>query len=268
MTASALHKFLHHLDILKCDHGGVVELISTVKDRKTMIEEDLRPVCDQDLLRHCYLMQCPTGCKKITAITVGFARDDVLKDEAIPLLGNLQATTDKGGTVTWHSSLSAQVGVGEGYFTKKYIDSVGVPTIGIGFNLLKDNARERIEAVGADYDDILAGKSELTDAQIQTLFQDDMVIAQNSAKNSIPGFDDLSATHQKALTDMTFNLGSFREWPKFVKAVNAGDFKTAAKEAAFSSDGKRPSRWVTQVGNRAKRIIAQIRGDEVYGAPQ
>lgn len=263
-----IHKYLHHYDILKCNHGGIVELITTVKDRGTYIEENLRPVCDQDLLRYAYIQGCGTGCRRITAITAGLAKDTELKGGVIPLLGNLQATTDKGGTVTWDRSLSAQVAAGEGKFYKMYKDSVGVPTIGIGFNLLKDNAASRINALGANYKDVLAGKEALTDAQIETLFQDDMRIAEASAKRSITSWDTLSPDRQKALTDMTFNLGSFTGWPSFVKAANAGDWAKAAKEAGTASDGKSPSKWVTQVGNRAKRIIAQIRGDEVYGAPQ
>jgi GH24 family phage-related lysozyme (muramidase) len=263
-----IYKYLHHLDVLVCNHGGFVELIASVRNRKTFIEDDLRPVCDQDLLKFCYVFKCPTGCKRIVSIEEGLARDTELKAGAIPLLGNLKATTDKGGTVTWDNSLAAQLAIGEGKFKHKYIDSVGVPTVGIGFNMIKDHAKDRINATGADYDKVLAGKQDLSDDQINTLFKDDQTIAENSAKNSITDFDNLPADKQKALTDMTFNLGSFSHWPNFVKAVNAGDWAKAAKEAGTGKNGKGTSKWVKQVGNRAKRIIAQLRGDNVFGAPQ
>ena len=53
-----------------------------------------------------------------------------------------------------------------------------------------------------------------------------------------------------------------------MKAVNAGDWSLAAKEAGSNAAGTGPSRWVTQVGRRAKRIIAQIKGDNAYAVPQ
>lgn len=268
MAESEIHKFLHHLDVLKCNHGGVVELPSTVKDRKVYIIEDLRPVCDWDLLNPCYVQKCPSGCKKIVKINKGLARDDVLKLDAIPLLGNLEADTDKGGVVKWDKSLSAQLAYAEGYFTKMYKDTKGIPTVGIGFNLKKDDAKKRIEELGLNYNDVLSGKQELTDAQIQKLFADDQVIAENNVRKQIPGFDSLDETRQRALTDGAFNLGSYTHFPNFVKAVNAGDWETAAKEIGKGPNGKGDSLWVRQVGNRARRIVAQIRGDVVYGAPQ
>ena len=46
----------------------------------------------------------------------------------------------------------------EGYYKCVYKDPVGIPTIGVGFNLEKANAREEIESVGADYNAVLNGK--------------------------------------------------------------------------------------------------------------
>ncbi len=264
----AVYKVLHYLDVLKCNHGGFVELFKTVAERNTEIETDLRVVTDQDLLKRASIDGCPSNCKKIVAIPVGLAKDFVIKGGAIPVLGNLQATTDKDGTVTWDSSLIAQLAVGEGRFKSMYIDSVGVPTVGVGFNLIKDDAKKRIEALGLDYDKVKAGTQSLTDEQIDTLFADDRVIAENNVRRDVPGFDSLDSERQKALTDMAFNLGSFRNFPSFVKAVNAGDWSLAAKEAGSNAAGTGPSRWVTQVGRRAKRIIAQIKGDNAYAVPQ
>lgn len=262
------YKVLHHLDVLMCNHGGKVELIKAVKDRDTYILDNLRVVCDRDLLDTAKIYGCSSNCKTITVINVGLAKDTELEAGAIPILGDLEATTDKDCSVTWQSTLAGQLAFAEDRRTDMYIDSEDHPSIGIGFNLDKSGAREQIEALGLDYDKVYAGTQSLTEEQIDTLFAQDTKTAQDSARSYIPDFDNLSPERQKALTDMTFNLGSFSGWPKFVKAVNAGDWATAAKEAGTAADGTSTSKWVNQTGDRAKRIIAQIRGDLVFGTPQ
>ncbi len=259
--AENLYKVLHYYDIISCNHGGQVELISTVLERRTEVEDDLKVVTDQDLYHRVTIFGCSLNCKHIVSIQQGLARDLVLKDDAIPILGNLSATTDKGCTVTWGSSLAAQLAVAEGRKPHKYIDSKGHPTVGIGFNLDKSSARSQMAGLGINYNAVRAGTQDLTDPQIDALFNEDTATAQASVKQSVPGFDSLSDTRQKALTDMVFNLGSLSGWPNFTKEINAGDFEAAAKNASGSL-------WVTQVGNRARRIIAQLRGDEVYATPQ
>ena len=42
----------------------------------------------------------------------------------------------------------------EGYKPRVYIDTEGHPTVGIGFNLDRSDARRRLSAVGANYDKI------------------------------------------------------------------------------------------------------------------
>ena len=264
----AVQKILHYLDVLKCNHGGFVELFKTVKEHQVEIHPSDRVVTDQDLLKRASIDGCPSNCKKIVSIEVGLAKDFTIDKGEIPVLGNLSATTDKKGTVTWDNSLVSQLAVGEGRFHSMYKDSVGVPTVGVGFNLIKDGAKKRIEALGLDYNKVLSGEQSLTDEQIDTLFADDRVIAENNVKRDVPGFDNLDPTRQKALTDMAFNLGSLHNFPNFVKAVNAGDWSKAAREAGLNKKGNGPSKWVTQVGRRAKRIIAQIKGEEAYAEPQ
>ncbi|MCC6558862.1 MAG: glycoside hydrolase family protein [Polyangiaceae bacterium] len=263
-----LHKVLHIYDIVTCSNGGVADLIGGVVERRSEVQEVLRILTDTDLLGPVRIYRCSEGCKRVVTISQGRAKDLELQGGAIPILGNLDAVSDKGCTVKWDSSLAAQLAMAENRKKHVYIDSEGHPTVGIGFNLDKGTAKDQLSKLGLDIEDVKSGKVDLTDEQIDTLFAEDAKTAQDSVKKSIPDFDSLSEARQKALTDMAFNLGSLTGWPKFVEAVNAGDFDAAAKAAGTGKDGTSPSRWVTQVGDRAKRIIAQIKGDEAYAAPQ
>ncbi len=94
----AVHKVVHYKDVLKCDHGGTVDLSPTL-ERRTEIKADLRVVTDQDLLQRVTLKGCSVPCSTIVSIQTGLARDLELKAGAIPVLDNLIATTDKGCTV-------------------------------------------------------------------------------------------------------------------------------------------------------------------------
>jgi GH24 family phage-related lysozyme (muramidase) len=59
----------------------------------------------------------------------------------------------------------------EGYRPHVYNDSRGIPTIGIGLNLLRPDAKKIAAQAGADYDAILSGKQTLTDDQVKELFK-------------------------------------------------------------------------------------------------
>ena len=46
----------------------------------------------------------------------------------------------------------------EGVKNKVYMDSVGIPTIGVGFNLNREDAPQKIKALGLDYNLVKSGK--------------------------------------------------------------------------------------------------------------
>ena len=79
----------------------------------------------------------------------------------------------------------------EGYKLNMYKDSLGIPTIGIGFNLTRPDAKKIISLVGADYNNILSGKAQLTDEQAREIFKITLSIAYKDAKLWIPKFDGL-----------------------------------------------------------------------------
>ncbi len=138
----------------------------------------------------------------------------------------------------------------EGYRNKVYLDSLGIPTIGIGFNLRRPDAPMVLKRLGLDYNKVLSGEQILTDEQVKEIFQLSLKIAYADVKNYIPQFDALPKNIKLALIDLSFNLG-YNRLSKFVKTrqyIIAGDYKSAANELMNS-------KWATQVGNRAKSIV-------------
>jgi len=143
----------------------------------------------------------------------------------------------------------------EGREAHVYPDTEGNPTIGVGFNLNRADARQRIEALGLSYDDVRAGQVDLTEAQIDQLLEADVDTAIQDARALFPNFDTLTAERQRALTDMAFNLGSDRlaGFRDLRDAVQNEDWERAAEEM-------RDSRWADQVGQRADHDIEDMRG--------
>lgn len=99
-AAGEVQKVVHIKDIVKCDHGGKVNLDPT-EERNTEIQSDLRIVTDQDLLKKVTISGCSQSCTKITSITKGLSTNLELKGGTIPVLRNLEAVSDKGCIVTW-----------------------------------------------------------------------------------------------------------------------------------------------------------------------
>jgi GH24 family phage-related lysozyme (muramidase) len=133
----------------------------------------------------------------------------------------------------------------EGKRYKAYKDSKGILTIGIGFNLERNNAKKRLEEVGANYDAIVSGKASLTDSQVNKLFDKEYNDALNIASKFVSNFSNLPHDAKMVLTDMAFNLGPNRlnKFQRFKSALEREDFKEAAREMQNSA-------WYKQVRNR------------------
>ncbi|MGH3656191.1 MAG: glycoside hydrolase family protein [Micromonosporaceae bacterium] len=140
-----------------------------------------------------------------------------------------------------------------------YNDTEGHPTVGVGFNLDRADARTALAEVGADYDAVRAGRVPLTDAQIDGLLDRTVNEAVTTARDYYAGFDNLDITRQRVLADMAFNLGgpNLNEFQGMHAALEAGDYNDAADHMAGSL-------WADQVGRRADRLIAEMR----TGQPQ
>jgi len=134
-----------------------------------------------------------------------------------------------------------------------YPDSLKIPSIGIGFNLQRSGARQALAAVGADYDQVLAGTQDLTDAQIDTLFNKDLDSAIAGARRQVPNFDQLPFNARLVVVDMMFmGEGAFAGFKKMIAALKNFDYNTAADEM-------KDSKWYVQVGNRGIEDVALMR---------
>jgi GH24 family phage-related lysozyme (muramidase) len=135
----------------------------------------------------------------------------------------------------------------EGRRNKTYIDTMGHPTVGIGFNLDAAGAQAAIDALGLNYDQVRAGTQILTDAQVNTLFQHSVDKAITGARSVVSHFDALPGDKQIVVVDMIFNLGvaGFSAFRNTIQAINKQDWAAAAQQM-------QESLWYKQVGARAK----------------
>lgn len=134
----------------------------------------------------------------------------------------------------------------EGRELHVYKDSMGIPTIGVGFNLMRGDARQLCANCGAVYDALLSGLSVLTDAQCDWLYRECAFEVLEWMTVLFPAYFTYSMNRQIALLDMGFNLGEtrFRKFRMMISAVLAGDWAKASEEALHSE-------WAVQVGERA-----------------
>ena len=162
-----------------------------------------------------------------------------------------------------NTAASKQITIHEGRRNVAYTDSEGIKTVGVGFNLESPNADAQLKSVGASLSGVLDG-DELSDEQVETLFQQDLAEAKLDAEAVIPNFNSLSPKRKVAFTDMAFNLGRTKlaGFKEMIVAIKIGDFDQAAEEAQFNTDkngNKTLTKWFKQVKRRGARIVSQIK---------
>lgn len=150
--------------------------------------------------------------------------------------------------------LAKYLAFNEGFRTRRYYDSRGFPTVGIGFNLARDGARAAIEAVGADFGRIKSGKDSLSQSQAIALLSVDEQAAIETARSLFPDFDKYDPTRQLILADLAYNLGKAKlaNFTSFIDAVKANNWDQAA-------GALRKSKWFSEVGKRALRDVEAMR---------
>lgn len=122
----------------------------------------------------------------------------------------------------------------EGFRKRMYKDSVGVATIGYGFNL------EQIELPKPVAELWLSFEIEKHQKELERYHW----------------YNRLDPVRQDVLLDMHYNLGDsrFREFRRMIKALENGKYDEAAREML-------DSKWANQVGQRAKDLADLMRTD-------
>ena len=139
----------------------------------------------------------------------------------------------------------------EGVRNKVYLDSKGIPTVGIGFNL-QDPANRRILAQYGITNETL--KSGLSDRQIKMLFEESLKRAKLDALKFLPDLYKHPVKVQNAVIDMAFNLGYPRlsKFKDFRNSLNQRNYKQASKDMLNSL-------WAKQVGKRATYLADLVK---------
>lgn len=127
--------------------------------------------------------------------------------------------------------LKADLSRDEGRVPHAYTDSLGYLTIGVGHLIDKRRGGRLSEKI------------------IDAILQEDIEAAMTDLDKYVPWWRLLSEGRQRALVNMTFNLGihGLLKFKNMLNALDHGDWQEAAKEALAS-------KWADQVGARAHRI--------------
>jgi lysozyme len=137
----------------------------------------------------------------------------------------------------------------EGLRLKPYKDSVGIETIGVGHNMqakpLPAYMQAKLEKDGC-----------ITEHDAHALLETDIAEHVALLDLNMPWWKDMSEPRQRALCNMCFNLGiqTLLGFYNTMKLMRLGEYDKAAANLAMS-------KWAKQVGPRATRIIAVIKGE-------
>lgn len=139
-----------------------------------------------------------------------------------------------------------QLKIHEGVRYVSYIDSVGLPTGGIG-HLLRTNEKPRYPV-----------PTPIEVRQVQQWFEQDAQFSISGAQRllGMTTWDNLSDNRKRACADLCFNLGEGRlsKFVRFIAAMKAGDYNAAGNSL-------RDSKWFQQVKRRGPNIISMIEHD-------
>lgn len=174
----------------------------------------------------------------------------------------------------FRAEVARRIAINEGCRLTRYQDSLGIWTIGVGFNCERADAGAELAAVGARLADVMADRA-IAQAQAQALFERCLSGLEAAARSSLAAgaYDALTGARRFVLLDLEYNLGS-RGWLGFetTRAIiseaqaqkGAGRVAIAHQLFMLAGDHLAASAWNGQVGQRAARDIAMIRtGDWV-----
>jgi len=122
----------------------------------------------------------------------------------------------------------------EGEEFKVYLDSEGIPTIGVGRNL-------RDKGISED--------------ESRLLLKNDIIECYRDLYDIFPNFDSFSSNRRVVLISMRFNLGlsGFKGFKEMIAAIQSDDWERAAVELLDSDRGRK-------LIERSKREAEMLRG--------
>jgi len=139
-----------------------------------------------------------------------------------------------------------QLKIHEGVKYVSYLDSIGLPTAGIG-HLLRSNEVTKFPV-----------PTVVSKEQVDQWFQQDAPISISGAQRllGIDTWGELTDIRKRACADLCYNMGEGRlsKFVRFIAAMKAGNYNAAG-------DSLRQSKWFTQVGRRGPNIITMIVND-------
>ena len=155
---------------------------------------------------------------------------------------------------SFDESLYLQLLGNEGSRQRPYKDTQGHLTIGIGYNLDDKDNQKILASMGYNVKEVRSGNIRLTEPVIRELYNTSIAKATKDANNWIPNLSEQPENVQKAVIDMSFNLGATKlaGFAKTRAALINKDYKEASKQMM-------DSKWAKQVGKRANTLSDMVR---------
>jgi GH24 family phage-related lysozyme (muramidase)/LysM repeat protein len=154
----------------------------------------------------------------------------------------------------------------EGFREQVYTDTQGHPTVGYGTNLDAPGARQALDSVGLDYDQVRQGQASITRDQASQIMRAHLRHARQTAQRFDPRFSQRPEQFRRVLTDMAYNMGpsSLNEFEDMRAALQNDDWSSVAREMQDSD-------WYNQTGRRARHhvdLVRQLAGQSVPAQTQ
>lgn len=129
----------------------------------------------------------------------------------------------------------------EGVRYNQYLDSLGIPTCGIGHNLKAHPLPD-------------GWKFPLSDEQVDGLLASDLLMTFSGLDAHLGWWRTLTYARQRVMVNMAFNMGinGLLTFKNTLSAIQRGYYEQAAT-------GMLSSKWASQVGDRATRMAGMMR---------
>jgi GH24 family phage-related lysozyme (muramidase) len=159
-----------------------------------------------------------------------------------------QATNNSSKPTYADAEIKKMVLQDEGIRTDKYLDTRGIPTVGIGHNLGEEKAsleafKRAFGSEGEALRNAVMSGSRLTKQQAEKLFEVDYEEHRNRAVKMIPDLDKYDPEVQSMLVSGTYR-GHVSDSPRFRKLLAAGKYEEAATELLNRDEYKNPKKVI------------------------